>query len=43
MLKVKIKIQVKIFKPGLTVYFLCLLTLIIHELGLGDKEDREST
>ena len=32
-------IQVKFFKPSLILHFLCLLALIIHELGLGDKEN----
>ena len=31
----------KIFKPRLILFFLC--PLIIHELGLGDKGNREST
>ena len=31
------QIQVKIFLPSLIISFLCLLALIIHELGLGDK------
>ena len=31
------KIQIKIFKPGVILNFLCFLALIIHELGLGDK------
>ena len=34
MLQVKIK---------LILFFFCLLALIIHELGLGDKGNQEST
>ena len=33
----------KIFKPRLIFNFLCLLAKIIHELGLGYKENWEST
>ena len=36
-------IQVKIIQPRLILYFLCLLALIIHELGLGEKENWESS
>ena len=36
-------IQVKIIQPRLILYFLFFLTLIIRELGLGDKENWEST
>ena len=36
-------IQVKIFEPRLVLSLLCFLSLIVHELGLGDKENREST
>ena len=52
MLTQKIKpqylLQVKIifryvFQPRLILNFLCLLALIIHELGLGDKGNLEST
>ena len=32
-------IPVKSFQPRLTLNFLCLLAIIIHELGLGDKEN----
>ena len=31
------QIQVKIFLRSWIINFLCLLALIIHELGLGDK------
>ena len=37
------QIQVKIFLRGWIINFLCLLALIIHELGLGDKGNWEST
>ena len=33
-------IQVTIIQPRLILYFLCFLTLIIHELGLGDRKLR---
>ena len=36
-IQVKITLQVKIFYPRLTLNFLYLLTLIIQELGLGEK------
>ena len=48
MLQVKIKFKIK-FKKNLLTYsrlvlnFFCLLALIINELGLGDKENWEST
>jgi len=42
-LQVKIKFRSKFFKPRLILYFLSLLALIIHELGLGDKGNWEST
>ena len=32
-------IQVKILEPKLILYFLCLLALFIHELGLGELEN----
>ena len=35
--------QVKIFKPRLILNFLYVLHLIIHEFGLGDKENWKST
>ena len=38
MLQVKIKFRSKFFKPRLILYFLCLLALIIQELGLETKE-----
>ena len=38
MLQVKIKFRSKFFKPGLILYFLSLLALIIHELRLETKE-----
>ena len=34
--------QVKLFKPRFILYLLCLLALIIHELGLGNKGNWES-
>ena len=37
MLQVKFDFRLKIFSPGLILNFLCLLALIIHELGQGDK------
>ena len=43
MLQVKIKFRSTFFKPTLILYFLSLLALIIHELGLGDKGKWEST
>ena len=38
MLQVKIKFRSKFFKPTLILYFLSLLALIIHELGLKTKK-----
>ena len=38
MLQVKMKFRLKLFKPMLILYFLSLLALIIHELGLETKE-----
>ena len=38
MLQVKIKFRSNFFKPRLILYFLSLLALIIHELGLETKE-----
>ena len=37
------EIQAKIFKPRLFLYFLCFLSLIIHELRLVSKENWKST
>ena len=31
--------QGKIFQPRLIIHFLCLLALIINDLGLGDKRN----
>ena len=42
-LQVESKFRSKIFKPWLIPYFLTLQALIIHELGLGDKRNWEST
>ena len=39
-LQVKIKLQVKIFKPVLILCYFNLLALITQELGLGDKGNR---
>ena len=36
-------LQAKNVKPRLILNFLCFLALIIHELGLGDKGNWEST
>ena len=36
-LQVEIKFRSNFFKPRLILYFLSLLALFIHELGLGDK------
>ena len=41
-LQVKIKFQVKIFKPRLILNCFNLLALITHELGLRNKENRKS-
>ena len=35
--------RVKMFWPRLNLHFLCLLALLIRELGLGEKENLEST
>ena len=45
MLQVKIKFRLKLFNLliRLILNFLCLLALIPHELGLGDKVNLEST
>ena len=45
MSQVKIKFRLKIFNLGRLIlnYFLCFLALIIHELGLRDKGNWEST
>ena len=40
-LQVKIKFQVKIFKPMLILCYFNLITLSTHELGLGDKGNRK--
>ena len=40
-LQVKIKFQVKIFKPMLILCYFNLLVLITQELGLGDKGNRK--
>ena len=40
-LQVKIKFQVKIFKPMLNLCYFNLLALITHELGLRDKGNRK--
>ena len=37
------QIQVKIFQPRLILNLLLLLAHIIHELGLADKSNWEST
>ena len=42
-LQVKIKFRSKFFKPRLILYFLSLLALIIHELGLEKKKPRLKT
>ena len=42
-LQVKIKFQVKIFKPVLILCYFNLLVLITQELGLGDKGNRKYT
>ena len=42
MLQVKIKFRLKYFNLGLILNFLCVLALIIHELGLRDKGNWES-
>ena len=34
----KVKFRLKFFNLRLILYFFCLLTLFIHELGLGDEE-----
>ena len=41
-LQIKIKFQVKIFKPRLILNCFNLLALITHELGLRNKENRKS-
>ena len=38
MLQVKVKFRSNFFKPRLILYFLSLLALIIHELGLETEE-----
>ena len=43
MLQVKIKFRSKLFKPTLILYFLSLLALIIHELGLETKENENQS
>ena len=43
LLQVKIKFRLKFFMPGWFSVSFCVLTLIIHELGLGDKGNLEST
>ena len=41
--QVKIQfLKLKMFSPRLILYFLCLLALIFHELGLGQTEETES-
>ena len=42
MLQVLIKFRLKFFNLDLIPNFLCLSSLIIHELRLGDKENQES-
>ena len=37
LLQVKFDLRLKIFSPRLILNFFCLLALIIHELGQGDK------
>ena len=45
MLQVKIKFRLKLFNLliRMILHFLCLLALILRELGLGDKLNWEST
>ena len=44
MLQLKIKFRLKFFNLGwFSISFQCILALIIHELGLGDKGNGEST